>query len=397
MTEKYFTRRVIFSHIPKTGGQYIHELIRLGVGNSAISPLLDEDHSRAIAKYGPRYPVLFGHFSNMREMHNTYEHITLIREPASRLISWLFFLINNYDESDINLPLSTKNLITDAKYYIESEGEMLGETLQKTFNVYYTFLDGSPAEDFEKKLKSTLLNLEQYALFGLYEEFDLFIKDLSNFLGIEYKKIESINVTKNKPNTESLSKKLINNIRLHNEFDFIFYEKAKEMYREKKDYFSRFNAKKILPLNDWKKKSSLRDFKNDRVKSVNLKSLSCINNNIEPGEKLSVEVACSLNQPIDKLNFGMQIHDQFESLLFGVNSNIKKIEFKEQVLDYTIQIDMDCYLPVGEYYFGFAIVTDDLSEESHELYWNDSLFIFRVSSPASFDYQLPCNMKVDGK
>jgi len=395
MTEKYFTRRVIFSHLPKTGGQYIHELIRLGVGDSAITPLLIEDYSTAIAKYGPRYPVLFGHFVNMREMHNTYEHITLIREPASRLISWLFYLINNHDIDHKDLPLSTKMLVKDAKHYIESEGEMLGETLQKTFNAYPKFLDGSPSEDFEKKLKSTLLNLEQYALFGLYEEFDLFIKDLSNFLGIQHKKLAPINVTKNKPNIESLSKKLINNIRLHNESDFIFYEKAKEMYREKKDYFSRFNAKKILPLNDWKKKSSLRDFKNDRVKSVNLKSLSCINNNIEPGEKLSVEVACSLNQPIDKLNFGMQIHDQYESRIFGVNSSIKKIKFTEQALDYTVQIDLDCYLPVGEYYFGFTIVTDDMSEENHELYWNDSLFKFRV---VSFDYDyLPCNMMIDGK
>jgi hypothetical protein len=215
-------------------------------------------------------------------------------------------------------------LATDAKHYLESEGDMLGETLQKTFNAYSIYIGGSPSEDFEKKLKSTLLNLEQYALFGLYEEFDLFVKDLSNFLGIEYKKIEPKNVTKNKTNTESLSKKLINNIRSHNEFDFIFYEKVKEMYREKKDYFSRFNAKQIFPLNDWKQKSSLRDFKNDCVKSVNLKSLSCINNNIEPGKKLSVEVECSLNRPIDKLNFGMQIHDQYESRIFGVNSNIKK-------------------------------------------------------------------------
>ena len=127
---------------------------------------------------------------------------------------------------------------------------------------------------------------------------------MCNFLGIDYRKIAPINVTFNRLNIETISKKFENNIRLHNEFDFLFYEKAKEMYRDKKDYFSRFNAKKILPLNDWKQKSSLRDFKNDCVKSVNLKSLSCINNNIEPGEKLSVEVACSLNRAIDKLNFG---------------------------------------------------------------------------------------------
>ena len=396
MTEKYFTRRVIFSHIPKTGGQYIHKLIRLGVGDSAISPLLAEGYSGAITKYGPMHPVLFGHFASMTEMHKTYEHITLIREPSSRFISWLFFLVNHHDVNDINQPLSVKMLSTDAKHYLESEGDMLGETLKKTFNAYSKYLGGNPSEDFEKKLESTLLNLEQYALFGLYEEFDLFIKDLSNFLGIEYKKIEPINVTKNKTNTESLSKKLIDNIRLHNEFDFIFYEKAKEMYREKKDYFSRFNAKKILPLNEWEKKSSFRDFKNDCVKSVNLKPLSFINKNIEPGEKLSVEVGCSLNRPIDKLNFGMQIHDQYERRIFGVNSNIKKIKFKEQVLDYTIKIDMDCYLPVGEYFFGFAIVTDDLSEENHELYWNDSLFKFRVSSSDSDNYHLPCNMKVEG-
>ncbi len=397
MTEKYFTRRVIFSHISKTGGQYIHELIRLGVGDSTISPLLVKGYSEAITKYGPRYPILFGHFGNMLEMHKTYEHITLIREPGSRLISWFFFLINNHDENDINLPLSTKMLVTDAKHYIESEGDILGETLQKTFNIYFKYLGSNPSEDFEKKLKFSLLNLEQFSLFGLYEEFEIFIKDLSNFLGIEYKKIEQINVTKNKPNTESLSKKLINNIRAHNEYDFIFYEKAKEMYCEKKDYFSRFNAKKILPLNDWKQKTSLRYFKKDYVKSVNLGSLSCINNNIEPGGKLSVEVTCSLNRFIDKLNFGMQIHDHYESRIFGVNSNIKKIKFKDQVLDYTIQIDIDCYLPVGEYFFGFAIVTDDLSEENHELYWNDSLFKFRVSSSDSDSYYLPCNMKVDGK
>ena len=396
MTEKYFTRRVIFNHIPKTGGQYIHELIRLGVGDSAISPMLIEDYSRAITKYSPRYAVLAGHFGNMREMHNTFEHMTLIREPVSRVISWLFYLLNHHNVDNINLPLSTKRLVIDAKHYIESDGDILSEDLKKTFNVYCLYLTGNFSTDSQEELKILLTNLQQFALFGIYEEYDLFTKNLCNFLGIQYRKLAPINLTKKKPNTESLSKKLIDNIRLHNESDFLFYEKAKEMYRDKKDHFSRFNAKKISPLNEWKKKSSLRDFKNDCVKSVNLKPLSCFNNNIEPGEKLSVEVGCSLNRPIDKLNFGMQIHDEYESRIFGVNSNIKKIKFKEQVLDYTIQIDMDCYLPVGEYFFGFAIVTDDLSEENHELYWNDSLFKFRVSSSDSDNYHLPCNMKVEG-
>jgi len=55
MTEKYFTRRVIFSHIPKTGGQYIHELIGLGVD------------SRVINKSGPSDAIV--HFGETRQLY----------------------------------------------------------------------------------------------------------------------------------------------------------------------------------------------------------------------------------------------------------------------------------------------------------------------------------------
>ena len=393
MTEKYFTRRVIFSHIPKTGGSYIHKLIMQGVGNSIISPHLTADYSKAIVKFSPSYPLLFGHLFKMQYLNKKYEHVTIIREPTERIISFLFFTSNNLNFD--NLSLKGKFLVKDVRAYILSEGDVLGDSLREVFNSYSVWFGGNDYNDSQLNLSGALINIQNYSMFGLYDEFEQFIKNLSNFLGIDYKEMPRVNVTKNKLGEKNLSKKLIKNIKLHNEFDFTFYKKAKEIYLEKKDYFASLDAKKVLPLNNFKEQTSLRNFIGSNLKTVEIEFLNSANKDLIFGDVLDIQILCFFNTFVNKLNFGMHIHDENESLVFGTNSKIKKIKFKGDSLTYKIGIKMRSYLPSGKYHFGFAIVTDDPLLEKHELFWNDSLFTFNVRhSKSTFKFDLPIDMTI---
>jgi Sulfotransferase family len=81
--------RIVFLHVPKTGGTTLTALLENAVGKSAICPVRFNELPMMTAGYLAQYRVFSGHFDRLSinvipGMRNV---VTLLREPRARIIS----------------------------------------------------------------------------------------------------------------------------------------------------------------------------------------------------------------------------------------------------------------------------------------------------------------------
>ena len=221
--KKAYPGRLIFDHLPKTAGQAINAWLMSELGTGCVTPNLIGDHSELIRQYGGSYSVISAHiqFDDGEGPDPRYQYITLFREPVDRVASWLFFVINNHDDSQLPALRQQVNRFLDNNENTPS----LAHHVSNAYVEHFCRIEGSGTESDEIKIRNALSAIKKYDVVGLYDDIPLFLSEVSSLIGLPTpKKLPSVNVTKNRLLVDELSPALRERIIAINQLDIRLFE-----------------------------------------------------------------------------------------------------------------------------------------------------------------------------
>ena len=245
-----FPGRVVFDHLPKTAGSAVSAWLSGQLGPGCVSQHLNGSHRQLLRQYGGICSILTGHitFSPGEELDPRYQYITLLREPYSRAISWLFYLTYNVVET-----LETKIFIRGAKDFLQSDGKKFSRHLLGGISNYYVshfsqigdFPSGTNREAFDSAVKA----IKTYDVVGLYERMPRFLADVADVLSIpRVESIDKINETVCNNYASLVSEELRDRIMELNDLDIAFYEDVKSWKEAHWREVAEAEARTVIPV-----------------------------------------------------------------------------------------------------------------------------------------------------
>jgi hypothetical protein len=229
MKNNIFSGRVIFDHQPKTGGTSVASWLMKELGVGCVTPNVIGEHRDLIKKYGGLYSVISTHmnFSIYKGLDPRYQYITLLRDPIDRLISHLYFLLNNYDDTHI------PELRNRIKIFIDSEGENFDKILELAPNLsnlyvnHFSSINGDIGMGDDDKLASALAAIQEYDVVGVHENMPQYFIEVSTLIGlVPPQEIPHINKTKKRPDIMDIPDSMLNKIMEVNQLDIRFYSEV---------------------------------------------------------------------------------------------------------------------------------------------------------------------------
>ena len=222
-------KKLFFLHIPKCGGTAIDIAMRnsYGLYNNLRAKSLFQLNQNALLKASSIYdePIedykqklllyylsnsdckyISGHFRYseraMEEFGNHCQFITILRSPVSQWFSLYFF--NRYKQSP------RFKLHEDLESFIESEAALhLGSSYVYKLTDNISWNEASS----EKAIEQAIENLNKFALVGILEKMDSFIKDYETLFGgrlliQKYNQNPLSKSQQKEPNTEEIKNKV---------------------------------------------------------------------------------------------------------------------------------------------------------------------------------------------
>lgn len=381
-----FSGRIIFDHIPKTAGTAITTWLRHELG-SVVTEALSGEHNQLIHLYGGNNSIISGHtFFDHGGLNPLYEYITLLREPIDRVISWLFFIIGNYE------PYQHPELYIEINSFLDSNGEIVGDNIRHhiTNAMVKHFCAASElrCDNDEDKIIAALSVLENYSVVGLYEAMPRFLADVADLIGIPRPvEIEKVNVTNQRQTVSEISPILRQRLIELNSLDIELYQRVNAWKEEQWAIEITPPAARTL-VSLWSKYNlpSPKQFCSGDI----LVSDQILNTpDITQGQLLTFEVPFSVTRPISELEIGIHIFDANKKWAFGTNSTLlKQVQRDVETGNYRVFHRIIANLPVGTYTAGFAFA-ERTETGVTELYWIDAaceFYVNRVESQSSVGY-----------
>ena len=228
-------RKIYFDHLAKTGGQTINALLSSCFFNKQVGNIIGF-HRDIIRRYAGTYSIISAHTTYESwdlGLSDDFKYFTILRDPIDRALSWIFYIQNNFYETDDPHILKIRKNCLD---FIESEGEILSDDFIGFISNYYVN-HFAVLSDFDYKkcdVKNALNGISKYTAVGFNYDYESFVRNLFDYLDAPFcKNIPIANKTKNKPAHKHISKNLINRLNDLNSLDLDFYEKLKDIYVEK--------------------------------------------------------------------------------------------------------------------------------------------------------------------
>lgn len=379
MKNKAYPGRVVFDHLPKTGGQSINAWLLESLGTGCVTSNLVGKHSELIRYYGGLFSVICSHidFNDGQGLDLRYEYITILRNPLDRAVSWLYFMINNNDESEMG------QVCSSAKAFLDSDGQCVNnsDVIAQISNVYvehFSRIESRGKLSEEDKIASALAAIKKYNVVGIYEQMPQFISDVAMMIGIpQVDAIPRVNVTTQRPSLDEVSPVLLERLMELNQLDLRFYNEIVA-------WKASGTRKNIAP--NLKKSSSFwmkyEAIKNDRVFLTSDFSLGSAvlreGYRVSQGQLINFDVEFSLSRDICDLEMGIHIFDSNRCWVFGTNTTLLGQSHKiVSSGSYCVAHHLLADLPPGKYTAGFSFA-EKLTEGLRELAWFDILCAFQV-------------------
>lgn len=353
-TRRVFPGRIIFDHLPKTAGMSINSWLIDSLGDGCVISNLIGQHANLIRSYGGLYSIISGHihFSAREGLDPRYQYITCIREPIDRVVSWLYFVSNNFHNSH---PV---NLVMQVDCFLNSNGQDLSDLVAKNIsNLYVKHFGrilGSGLESESEIYSNSMLAVKQYDVIGLFEMMPDFLTETAALIGLPSPlEIPRINITKQRFRVDQLAVELIENIKKINLLDIAFYTEVKALRAV--DIQKNQIQKKILPVPIWNKY--------DHIPKQDLATLDMVIINaslregygVNRGQLINFIVDIFLDRELSNLEMGISIIDCMGHVVFGTNNNL--IDQSQESMasgSYCVTYSLFADLPPGFYSVGFA-------------------------------------------
>lgn len=231
---------LVFTHVPKTGGGSLTQIFRdnfaaeeiIDISNLKVRERLDAEEalSQTISGVSDSIRVIYGHvnfsYNIQHYLNRDCVNLTLLREPAARVISLFYFVRQLKNGNKIAEEIAEKNMsLDDFAVY---------ETLQPLDNIQVRYLANSRGPDSNLKpqdrhlLEEAKENLfKRFDIFGVTENFDNFAERLCTRFSLTYNPSVRLNGS-GKPPMETLAVDTVNKIRERNLYDLELWEFAKK-------------------------------------------------------------------------------------------------------------------------------------------------------------------------
>lgn len=247
---------VIFSHIPKTAGSTLNEIIednyqpdsifnfypqKQAKNTNAKNWADDFNNHRRSLNTASGLEILRGHFGFGIHEHldiKTYTYITVLRNPVERVISnYYYFDRPSIDYKQIKEETTLASFVKEKRHkiidnyqtrFLSGIGWQRGIYLEDLYSRKYAVKYG---ECTEKMLENAKENLDKYVLFGLQDRFTDTLRLFKRVL--KWKDIKTNkekNVGFNKPKREAIDRSIIQIIEQENKFDRELYEYATKTF-----------------------------------------------------------------------------------------------------------------------------------------------------------------------
>lgn len=228
--------KLIFLHIPKSGGSTFHTILTKNYPRGSVfyfpfKPFMDTAiFERMPESEKKSIQVIKGHM--IYGLHRLFEeddvqYISFLRDPVDRIISHYFYVLKHPSHY---LHDKVKNKL-DLKSYVKSGLSVEMSNSQTKF----IGLDNVPSLSQhcnETILEQAKRNIEKkFILVGLTEMFDESLLLLRHLLGWKKITYRRKNVNLQRKSREELDRDVIDTIIEHNAYDLALYEYAKERLR----------------------------------------------------------------------------------------------------------------------------------------------------------------------
>ncbi|WP_262966474.1 Wzt carbohydrate-binding domain-containing protein [Methylobacter psychrophilus] len=376
--DKPFPGRIIFDHIPKTAGQATNAWLMDKLGSGCVTTNLSGNHLDMIRQYGGLYSVICGHvhFNDGERLDSLYQYMTCLRDPIDRVISWLYFVINNYD----NLQIPELRMMV--RSFLDSDGQDFSDGLIvhiSNANVeHFCRINGTGLELDDEKVANALAAIKQYDVVGLYEDMPQFFAHVAALIGLPPpQEIARVNVTNQRPQVEQLSPALRERIVELNQLDLRLYAEVVAW----KQSLEKNKSIQTLPLTEskWKKYELIRDRVLVTPDLVILTAELREGYDICHGQLMSFDVDFFLAREVEDLEMGIHIFDSQRQWVFGINSTLLgQSHLSIPSGSYRVSHHLVADLPAGKYTAGFAFAERLPEGGQRELAWRDVMCEFQV-------------------
>ncbi|WP_156443736.1 sulfotransferase family 2 domain-containing protein [Burkholderia savannae] len=388
-SQPVFSGRIIFDHLPKTAGQAVNAWLRSELGRDNVTPNLIGEHRELIRRYGGEYSVISAHieFEGGR-LDPRYQYFTCLREPIDRALSWLFFVVKNHDRGQL------PDLWEHARRFIDmhrdDEGHVHAADRLGDVNLDFGHFANVYVEHFanassvalrsdDEKLAAALETIEQYDVWGLYEEMSDFVAAVALKVGIEVPaQLAKVNVTVARPKVNEVPSALLRRLSALNELDIEFYRLMHERWQRERS----LRTTSLVALPDGWHPYEREGSRPYTAPEFTLLSVTREGGGVYTyGQIIRFDLCFSLATDVDCIEIGIDIRDEDKRRVFGATRACpRRLVGPMSAGTYRAQYHLVANFPEGRHTVGFAFVGYGAGERV-ELGRYEDLASFHVTIP----------------
>jgi hypothetical protein len=337
-------RRVLFDHVPKTGGMSLHAVLQAIVGAERCSPILTGSLDEARHEFA-RYRCVSGHFYFQPQNDLTgLWSLTVLRDPVERVLSHLAY--ERYDVpasgSASGQRVRALDTVADLDAALAAADPQMLALVSNTMVAHFAPLAWNghePLGDDARRLALAKEALGRFDLVGLTERMEETVDLVCLALGVPPLPLPRLNVGSRRFVARDLPKATLARLRALNALDDALYAHALELHHaaRRRALFAR-RAGPLAPPpgtatapvaaaadatpTPGPVATGPRNFGSREAEIVGIDAwgIGGLGTNVLAGEDVGIRIAFRARDALDDVTVGLSIHDDRGRLVYATNT-----------------------------------------------------------------------------